>query len=178
MDIKVKLPPKVQTKKGRKKRSYWKTLPPVNAKEIEFLKNYADKNSPTYGSPWKSYIAVYKCAESTAKVAGAKKLKGIRMQRTLKEIFDSDEIRDLITNGMRERLKDPMTRHFQASAEFVTKVLGEIAPEKHINLNLDGTDREAFYNKVVAHVEALTSGQEEEPLPQIVPEKKPLPEGS
>lgn len=99
------------------------------------------------------------------------------MQKALKEIFSEDEeYKDLIRKGMKERLKDPMTRHFQPAAEYVTKVLGEFAPEKSVNLNLDSSDRDAFYNRVIENVDRLTGGVKEEPLPQVTPQKKVLPE--
>ncbi len=151
---------------------------PLDTEEVNLLKFYTDPSSETYLNKAGSYRRAYGKTKDSRYVYDwcVKKFRSARIMKALKEMFTEDEeYKDLIRKGMKERLKDPLTRHFQPSAEFVTKVLGEFAPEKSVNLNLDSSDREAFYGKVIQRVEALTSGDKEEPLPQATPVKKVLP---
>ena len=154
---------------------------PLNTQEVNLLKYYTDPESDTYLNKAGSYRKAYGKAKTKESRYiynwVTKKFRSARIMKALKEMFTEDEeYKDLIRKGMKERLKDPLTRHFQPSAEFVTKVLGEFAPEKSVNLNLDSTDREAFYNRVTERIEALTEGDKVEPLPQATPVKKVLPE--
>lgn len=118
-------------------------------KEHKFIAAMTDPNSDTYLHQTRSAKAAYNVAPSNANKLGSQIANRPRVALALKEALSCKEIDELVTEGVFERLKDPNSRHWQPTADFVAKLRGDFAPEKHVNVNLDPVDRDKKYQEIL-----------------------------
>lgn len=146
-----------QTKKG------------LTPQEAEFVKNYGSPKSPTFLNATASYREAYPGnTQQSCQTNSSIKLRKPAIVETLKEMFDKPPIKAAIFAGMEKRLQDPFSRYFQPSAEFVARVTGDFAPEKHEVSTMKSEERDAFYLKVVEKIEKASNP----PLLEEAPKEK------
>ena len=131
----------------------WKDLSNLTIKEHKFVEALTNPDSKTYMNQGRSAEAVYDVNPLYARRLGSEVANRPRVAKALKEALAVPSIDDLITTGIFERLKDPSSRHWQATADFVAKIRGDFAPEKQIQVSLNPEDRDKKYQDILDLVE-------------------------
>ena len=119
----------------------------VTDKELQFLKLYHDsKNKDTFLDAGKCGRMVY--GEKNESI-GHQVLKRPRIMSAIKELFSHPDYDTFIDKGARKILKNPKDKFFTRMVELVFKVRDDLAPEKHLNLNMTPDDVEREKQEVM-----------------------------
>lgn len=127
--------------------------PLLSMKEKLFVKYYTAPGSQTQLLAKESYVRAGYSGGTGVRAAAKNKLDTPKVRAALKDIFASmQDLDTLIVNGVTERLQDPQSRHWQPTADYVSKVRGDFAAEKHAHVHLNESEREDRYKKMIADV--------------------------
>jgi hypothetical protein len=149
----------------------------LTEKEQRFVSAYLDHHNPkTFLNGRQSiYAAGYKPKSiRNADVMAHTMTHKPKIKDSIRDALAAPDITELILRGIRERLQDPMFQGWQQTVDFVAKVKGEFAPEKHLNMNLTAEDRDRKYQEVLS----IVNGSKEVPETslQTLPEMEPFDE--
>jgi|1_EtaG_2_1085319.scaffolds.fasta_scaffold79008_2 hypothetical protein len=114
-----------------------KPVEDLTDKERRFMENYS-----------KGKGLRESCKGVYANSCGKTVLQRPRVQRVLKELIP-EGVNAKIVAGIEERLEDPMSRHWQPTADYVAKLRGDFAPDKVVSVNLSPEERNQEYDKVL-----------------------------
>lgn len=151
------LNPKVSRKrKPRKKRGTAAEIQGLTLKQRKFLAYYLDPTcKDTFLQATEAVLkAGYTCkTRHVASSMGTTLTHKPIIYMKIKEALSQDNIDDLIYRGIQLRLNDPMTPMWQPTADYVSKIRGDFAPEKHVNVNLTPEQRDEKYDEIMKLVE-------------------------
>lgn len=132
---------------AKKRTKYFDKL---NAREQTFVKAMVDSEAPSYMNQTKSVMTAYNPGNyDNARKMGSEVANRPRVALALKEALSTDRIDNLITKGILERLEDPGSRHWQPTADYVSKIRGDFAPEKQVIASLTPEDRDKKYQDIL-----------------------------
>lgn len=118
-----------------------------NIKQVRFIIAYTRSFSDTYLSARKSAVfAGYDQDE------GTHLLNNPVINMALRELLNTAEIDGKIADGVKHRLNDPDSKNWISTADFVAKVRGDYAPERHEVMGLSAEEREKQYQDVLNKV--------------------------
>lgn len=129
----------------------------LTVKQREFVKAYCKEGSETFMSVEKS-AEVANPESRDAKSLGRYYMRDEEVKRSIRDRLAVDDIDDLLEEGVRKRLQDPYGKEWQPTADYVSKLRGDFAPEKRMNLNMSVDEREERYQRVME----LLEGKREE----------------
>ena len=123
----------------------------MTPRQIAYLQNFLDKKSPTYFNSEKSVVAAGYNA-SNVKEAAKQVHNSKTMQEALKASLKSPTIDRLLQSGILHRLQDPDSKNWQPTADFVAKIRGDFAPEKHEQTIMTQEQRDRKFEQIEALV--------------------------
>lgn len=152
----------------------------VTQKEKEFLELYVAKGAKTYLNHKECAKIVYGVNDSSGNAMGYQIINKPRIKKILKEEFEDPQIDNLIVKGTLKRLKNSNSRYWQQTADYVSKIRGDFAPERTVNMNMTPEDRDnelaevARLLNVDTNIKQLAEGPddnntESETVPSVLP---------
>lgn len=125
-----------------------------------FVKAYMDKDQPTYLCATKSYKKAFpKAKDSTANVNGPRLLQFEKINKSMQELVNKRSIKARVLRGLTHLASNPEHRKFISAAELLAKIGGWMAPEKHVNVNLDPATREQTYEEILNKIRGVQNTQ-------------------
>lgn len=120
----------------------------LTMKQRKFVDALTDQRKPTFLSTAKAAKEAYPEAKN-ARCVGYDTLQKPHVQTVLRDRLETDKVNDMIERGVLKRLEDPASRHWQPTADYVSKVKGDFAAEKHEVYAMKGEDRDRKYDDII-----------------------------
>lgn len=126
----------------------------LTLKMRKFVEAYCNPMSPTFQNGRRSALSSYNAkSEYMGDMIASRLFKHKGVRNLIEKFFkDCKEIEELIIDGAKERLLDPNSRHWQATADFVAKIRGSFAPEKHEHIHMKQEDRDERYQEIMSKI--------------------------
>lgn len=129
----------------------------LTPKEEVFIKAYLDTNADTFWNGRKSVQKAYNIRDGHGADSYAYQvLNRERIQRIMEKFCKEDaRIGPLIEEGILQRLQNPESRNWQPTADFVAKIRGSFAPEKHEHTHMRPEDRDQKYEEIINKIRGV-----------------------
>lgn len=115
----------MKQQRGRKKTDDEGLTP----QQRKFISLYTDPLKDSFFNATRAVLLSYNVTNrNTAAVIGSENLRKLNIQQAIAARVDTDEINDLIVNGIIERLNDPHGKHWMETVYFIAKVRGDFKP--------------------------------------------------
>lgn len=136
----------------------------LTPKEQAFVIAYLDYNnhSTFLNATGSVLVAGYNVQPKNASRLGWQMIQKEHIKNSIREALNAPEITELVTVGVKERLKTPTSPYWQPTADYVAKIRGEFAPEKQIQMTLGAPDRDQRY----AEIMNIVQGKQTEAVPE------------
>lgn len=126
----------------------------LNIGEVEFVEHYLDAESPTYLNGFQTAKLIAEKRDlsknkGTIQTRANKILKRPAVVKCIRDRLNQPDIDEMLERGVRSRLSDPEKKGWQETADFVAKLRGDFAPERHLNMEMTQEDRDQVYAEIM-----------------------------